>query len=156
MARLNEVFETESQYRACFAEKYLKSDARRILLAYKIQFRLNKVATEIDGAAKGYWYVPRAKNLLWALLVQGILNQSKLPVWVEAFGTALKNEAEFTQELISLGVGKVRHVIRAAVSAHNYKAQLGAKRLSFLRTKALYMSCMDVAEERYGWTKQGL
>ena len=74
MSRLNDMFETESQYRACFAEKYLKSDARRILLAYKIQFRLNKVAREIDEAAKGYWYVPRAKNLLWALLVQGVLN----------------------------------------------------------------------------------
>jgi hypothetical protein len=116
MSRLNEVFETESQYRACFADKYLKSDARRILLAYKIQFRLNKVAWEIDAAAKGYWYVPRAKNLLWALLIQGVLNHSKLPAWTEAYGTALRNESEFTQELLSLGVGKVRHVIREAVS----------------------------------------
>ena len=54
MSRLNDMFETESQYRACFAEKYLKSDARRILLAYKIQYRLGKVAREIDEAAKGF------------------------------------------------------------------------------------------------------
>ena len=104
MSRLNEVFETESQYRACFAEKYLKSDARRILLAYKIQYRLNKIAREIDEAAKGYWYVPRAKNLLWALLVQGVLNHPKLPAWLETYGTTLSVEADFTQELLSLGV----------------------------------------------------
>jgi YHS domain-containing protein len=156
MSRLNEVFEIESQYRACFAEKYLKSDARRILLAYKIQYRLNKVAREVDDAAKGYWYVPRAKNLLWALLVQGVFNQPKLPAWIEAFGTALRNETEFTQELVSLGVGKVRLVIREAVSELKYKEQLDEDRLSFLRTKALYSRCMDVAEERYGWTKQSL
>jgi len=156
MSRLNEVFESESQYRACFAEKYLKSDARRILLAYKIQYRLNKIAREIDDAAKGYWYVPRAKNLLWALLVQGVLNQSKLSAWIEAYGTALKNESEFTQELLSLGVGKVRHVIREAVAEPKYEAQLKEERLSFLRTKALYTRCMEVAEERYDWSKEGL
>ena len=99
MSRLNEVFETESQYRACFAEKYLKSDARRILLAYKIQFRLGKIARAIDEAANGYWYVPRAKNLLWALLIQGVLNHPKAESWVEEYGTTLKNESEFTEEL---------------------------------------------------------
>lgn len=156
MSRLNDVFEIETQYRACFADKFLKSDARRILLAYKIQFRLNKVAKEIDAAAKGYWYVPRAKNLLWALLVQGVLNHPKLESWAETFGTTLTVEADFTQELIALGVGKVRHVIRDAVAEPKYKEQLDEERLSFLRTKALYSQCIEVAEERLGWTKQGL
>ena len=156
MSRLNEVFETESQYRACFAEKHLKCDARRILLAYKIQYRLSKVAREINETAKGCWYVPRAKNLLWALLVQGVLNHSKLAAWIEAYGSSLRTEATFTQELLSLGVGKVRHVIRKAVSDPKYKEQLDAERFSFLRTKALYTHCIEVAEERYGWTKYAL
>jgi hypothetical protein len=156
MSRLNDVFETESQYRACFAEKYLKSDARRILLAYKIQYRLNKVAREIDEAAKGYWYVPRAKNLLWTLLVQGVLNHKQLPAWLETYGTTISVETDFTQELLSLGVQKVRHVIREAVSEQKYKEQLDEQRLSFLRTKALYTLCMEVAERRYEWIKQGL
>ena len=156
ISRLNDVFETESQYRACFAEKYLKSDARRILLAYKIQYRLGKVAREIDEAAKGYWYVPRAKNLLWALLAQGVLNHKQLPTWLETYGTTISVEADFTQELVSLGVQKVRHVIREAVSEQKYKEQIDGQRLSFLRTKALYTLCMEVAEQRYGWAKQGL
>lgn len=156
MSRLNDVFETESQYRGCFAEKYLKSDARRIVLAYKIQYRLNKVAREIDEAANGYWYVPRAKNLLWALLVQGVLNHRQLPEWLEIYGSRPTVESDFTQELISLGVQKVRHIIREAVSEEKYKAQLDDERLSFLRTKALYTRCMEVADGRYTWTKQGL
>jgi hypothetical protein len=155
MSRLNDMFETESQYRACFAEKYLKSDARRILLAYKIQYRLGKVAREIDEAAKGYWYVPRAKNLLWTLLVQGVLNHRQLPAWLEAYGTTISVETDFTQELVSLGVQKVRHVIREAVSEQRYKEQLDDLRLSFLRTKALYTLCMEVAERRYEWTSRG-
>ena len=156
MSRLNDVFETESQYRACFADKYLKSDARRILLAYKIQYRLNKVAKEIDGSANGYWYVARAKNLLWALLIQGMLNHSKLQAWTEAYGSTLTAESDFVQEMISLGVGKVRHVIREAVSEPKYKEQLDEERLSFLRTKALFTTCVEVAERKYGWSKQGL
>jgi hypothetical protein len=47
-------------------------------------------------------------------------------------------------------------VIREAVSEPKYKEQLDEDRLSFLRTKALYARCMEVAEDRYGWTKQGL
>jgi hypothetical protein len=156
MSRLNDMFETESQYRACFAEKYLKSDARRILIAYKVQYRLNKVAREIDEAAKGYWYVPRAKNLLWTLLVQGVLNHRQLPALLEAYGTTISVEADFTQELVSIGVQKVRHVIREAVSEKKYKEQIDEQRLSFLRTKAVYTACMEVAEQRYAWTKQGL
>ena len=156
MSRLNDMFETESQYRACFAERYLKTDVRRILLAYKIQYRLSTVAREIDEAAKGYGYVPRAKNLLWALLVQGVLNHKHLPAWIEAYGTTINMEADFKQELLSLGVQKIRHMMREAVSEKKYKEQLAEGRLSFLQNKALYTLCMEVAEQRDGWTKVGL
>jgi hypothetical protein len=156
MSRLNDVFENESAYRTCFAEKYLKADARRILLAYKIQFRLNKVAREIEAAASGYWYVLRAKNLVWALLVQGVLNHPKLDEWLESYGTTLTAENELTQELIHLGVNRVRHLLREVVTEERYKAQLDQERLSFLRTKAVYTRCMEVAQERYGWTKHAL
>jgi hypothetical protein len=114
-----------------FANKYLKTDSRRILLVYKIQYRLPKIAREIDEAATGYWYVPRAKNLLWAILVQGVLNHRQLPAWLETYGRTISVEADFTQELLSLGVQKVRHVIREAVSEQKYKEQLDQRRLSF-------------------------
>ena len=156
ISRLDDVFETESQYRGCFSERYLKSDARRIVLAYKIQFRLNKVAREIDESANGYSYVRRAKNLLWALLIQGVLNSSSLPGWIESYGTSLGVEADFKDELVSLGVNKVRLAIRQAALEPKYKIQLDEDRLSFLKTKAFYTQCMDVAAERYGWTKQAL
>lgn len=156
MSRLNEVFENEAHYRSCFAERYLKSDLSRILLAYKIQFRLNRVAREIDDTARGYWYVPRAKNLLWALLVQGVLNHSKVEAWTEAYGRTLTVEADYTQELLGLGVQKVRHVIREAAAEKKYKEQLDDDRLSFLRGKAFYGKCMEVAADRYGWNKKAL
>jgi hypothetical protein len=88
--------------------------------------------------------------------VQGVLNHSKLPGWLETYGRTLTVEADFTQELLSLGVAKVRHVIRDAVSESKYKEQLDEERLSFLRTKALYTRCMEVAEQKYDWIKQGL
>lgn len=156
MSRLNEVFETESWYRACFASKYLKSDARRILLAYKIQYRLNAVARAIEGSAHGYDYVPRAKNLLWALLIQGVLNHNRLPVWLESYGSTISMEADYTQELQSLGVNKVRHVMRLAVSDEKFKEQLKERRFSFLLSEDFYERCWKIAEKREDWTKQGL
>jgi len=44
MSRLREVFETDSIYQNTFQKKYLnEGNSRKILLIYKIQFRLNKI-----------------------------------------------------------------------------------------------------------------
>ena len=158
MSRLNEVFETENQYRACFADRYLKSDAHRVLVAYKIQFRLKKVADAMRDSVQGndYDYVPRAKNLLWALLIQGVLNHPQLDAIVAAHGNALSVQKEFTNVLVPLGVSKVRHIMRKAATEPKYKEQLDDDRLGFLRTKAFYARCMEVADEQEAWTKRAL
>jgi hypothetical protein len=88
-------------------------------------------------------------------LVQGVLNHSRLPGWLEEYGVSLPLSADFTEALVEVGIGKVRLLIKAAVS-EQYKEQLAEEQLSFLRTKALYQHCMEVANEKYGWTKQWL
>jgi hypothetical protein len=139
-----------NQYRSCFAERYRKSDARPILLAYKIQYRLNKIAREIDGAAKGYTGMCRGRRTscgrCWCT---ELLNHGRLSTWLESSGRKLLLDADFTQDLVSLGVQSERHVIREAVSEKKFKEQLDEQRLSFLRTKALYLHCREVAEGRY-------
>jgi hypothetical protein len=154
MSRLNDVFENENQYRSCFTEKLLKSDSRRILLAYKIHFSLNMLAREIAGSAKKYYFVPRAKYLLWALMIQCVLNHPSLPEWIEAYGTTLRNEVDFRKLMLGLGMSKVKHVMRVAVSDPKYQTQLNEEKFSFLRTKALYSRCMEIAKEREGWSRQ--
>ncbi len=157
MSRLNEVFESETQYRACFAGKYLNSDTRRLLLAYKVHLRLNRFAQEI--IAKGgasYGYVERAKNLLWALLLQGVLNHPKLPELLETYGTALTMEADLSELIKGIASAKVRLILKEAVADLKHQELLKEEKYSFLRNKAMYAKCMDVAYEKYGWKKQPL
>jgi hypothetical protein len=157
MSRLNEVFEVEAQYRACFAEKYLKSDTRRLLLAYKIHLRLNRFAQEvIEKGGPSYAYAARAKNLLWALLIQGVLNHPKLPMLLDTYGTALTMEADLNEVIKGIASTKVRLILKDTVADVKYQQLLKEEKYSFLRTKATYTKCMDVAYEKYGWKKQSL
>lgn len=156
MSRLNEVFEGESTYQACFADKFLKSDSRRIVLAYKIHFRINKLANAIAEQGNQYAFVIRAKNLLWALLIQGLFNGNKLNGIVETYGQSLTMEADYSEVLKGIASSKVRFILKDAVADQRYKEMLEEEKYSFLRTKAFYQRCMDFAYERYGWTKQAL
>lgn len=157
MSRLSEIFEAESTYRACFADRYLETDPRRIVLAYKVHFRLNRLAQEVvEKGGTSYEYVHRAKNLLWALLVQGLLNSAKLNRWLADFGQALTMEADFTEALKGIASTKVRLVFKDAVADERYQILLRDEKYSFLRTKAMYQRCMDIAGERYGWKKLAL
>ena len=157
MSRLPDVFESEKTYLDTFREKYATTDARRILLAYKIQFRLNRIIREIveKGPAK-YIYLGHARNLVWALLVQGILNDSGLPKLCENFGVALRDEADFKEYLLKLASTRVRPIIANALNESRYVQQIDDEKYSFLRTKAIYQRCMNIAYDKYDWKKHGL
>jgi hypothetical protein len=74
VSEMRRVFEDDRLYDQVFRQARLKADSRHILLCYKIQFRLRKLANEIaqKGQSK-YWFISRARYLLWALLCQGLL-----------------------------------------------------------------------------------
>ncbi len=157
MSRLPEVFEHEQAYRATFKESYLKADTRRILIAYKIHFRLSRIIRDVveKGAAK-YAYLSRARNLVWALLIQGLLNDPKLEGVLDRFGTKLVAEADFSEHLKSIASARVRFIMKDAFKEERYEKLLAQEKYSFLRTKAAYQNCMQVAYDKYGWKKQPL
>ncbi|WP_437681703.1 AIPR family protein [Sorangium sp. So ce131] len=157
MSRLPEVFEQEQLYRAAFKESYLRTDARRILLAYKIHFRLGRIIREIveKGASK-YAYLGRARNLVWALLIQAILNDSKNDRLMENYGTRLVAEADFVEHLRTLASTRVRLIFSEAFKEQRYQELIADEKYSFLRTKATFQRCMEAADDKYGWKKQPL
>ena len=156
ISHINEVFDSETQYRACFSDRHLKADLKRVVLVYKVQFRLPKVMNLITESSRSYEFMPRAKNLLWALLLQGVLNHRHVAIWTESYGRTLRNESEFTDELVSLGLNKVRPILRQSLKDAKYQEPFDAEKFGFLRTKAFFGHCMETAEERYGWSKQAL
>ena len=83
-----------------FHPSRLRADARKIVLCYKIQFKLRRLTNDIvERGVNKYAYVQRARNLLWALLCQAILNDRNVEELAENFGRSLSLEAQYTDTL---------------------------------------------------------
>ncbi|MCI0392383.1 MAG: AIPR family protein, partial [Acidobacteria bacterium] len=157
MQRFRDVFEDDKLYAQVFNQSRLKADSRKILLCYKVQFRLRRLLNDIvEKGANKYAYIHRGRNLLWALLCQGILNDSRLESYAESFGNSLSLEADYTEWLSAIATNRCRFLIGQIVDDGLYAAKAAEGNYSFLRTNAAYNRCMDDAYKKYKWVKKSL
>jgi hypothetical protein len=157
LSRMREVFENDKVYEQVFHPSRLKADSRKILLCYKVQFRLRKLVAEImDKGANKYWFMGRARHLLWGLLCQAMLNDEKLEQYAEQFGEGLSVEADYTDWLAKLASTRCRLIIKDTISGDPYVTMIKEERYGFLRTNAVYSKCMDAAYKKYGWVEKRL
>jgi len=157
MSQMKEVFESETWYRDTFREQYLAIDPRTLVLLYKIQFRLQSVIREIRSAgAEKYGYAPKAKNLIWCLTLQGLMNDNKFERLVENYGNSTGVEAGLTEMLKRMASTKIRFILSDAFDSKKYRDQMAEGKFSFLRSKATLADCMKVAQTRFGWQKMSL
>lgn len=155
--RFREVFEDDRIYDQVFSESRLKADARQIILCYKVQFRLRRLLRDIlEKGANKYEYMSRARSLLWALLCQGMLNDSKLEARAEEFGKSLSTEAQFTDWASTLATTRCRFIIGEVVQDKLYADKAADGNFSFLRTNAVYKRCMQIAYKRWKWVERRL
>jgi len=156
MSRLQEVFEEDALYAGVFGPNRLRADSRHILLAYKIQLRLNRIIREImERGEKKYFYMRRARNLVWALLIQALLNEPNLPELAEKFGRKPGMETEYSDLLAKLASTRVRFLISASVEEH-YADKIEAEKYTFLRTKTIYEDCLKDGRDKWGWIRRKL
>ncbi|MCX7998001.1 MAG: AIPR family protein [Leptospiraceae bacterium] len=158
IARLRDVFEDEKKYTSTFKEKYLKVDAKKIVLIYKVNFRLGAATTAIieNSPQKYYELFNKSKNLIWSLLIQAILNDPKLDSWIENYGTNLTSEANFTEILRQLADKKVRHILQEIWKDEKYQKNIEDQNYLFLRNKSTFDHGMRIASEKYQWNKLDL
>ncbi len=157
MARLQELFEQEKDYSRVFSAERLPVDSKKIILCYKINFRLTRLIREImEKGEKKYAYMRRARNLLWALLCQGILNDEQLEENTMRFGRTLAVENDYMDWLAKLASTKVRFLISAAVEMEPYASKAADERYSFLKTRVLYDLCMGQAKKKFDWIPKKL
>lgn len=157
ISEMKEVFENESWYKDAFREQFLQVDPSKLVLLYKIHFRLQSVIREIrsQGADK-YGYAPKAKNLIWCLTIQGLLNDSRFEKLVETYGRSTGVEAGFTELLKKLASTKIRFIMSDTFDTKKYRDQMSEGKFSFLKSKATLADCMKVAHSRFGWEKRSL
>jgi hypothetical protein len=153
ISEIKELFENESWYRDTFKENYLKVDPRKLVVLYKVQYRLQSVIREIKSLGiEKYNYAPKAKNLLWCLSIQGIMNDSKFDkYYVERYGNSVTIEAGITEILKRLASTKLRLILSDTLGNRKYRNYLESGKFSFLKTKAIVSDCMRTAAKHFGW-----
>ncbi|MGO9606193.1 MAG: AIPR family protein [Candidatus Binataceae bacterium] len=157
LSRFREVFEDDRIYDQVFGQNRLKADARKIVLCYKAQFRLRRLVNDIvDKGANKYAYVNRARNLLWALLSQGILNDPKIEERADEFGRSLSLEAQYTDWLSTLATTRCRFIVSDLVADKTYAPRVAQGNLSFLRSNAAYKRSMEIAYKKWRWVEKRL
>ncbi len=156
MSHLPEVFESQRQYDDTFRAAYLQADARKIVLAYKVHLVLRDAVRAIqERAAQRHQYaVAKARNLIWAILIQGLLNHPKLAELLDEYGSGLRRETAFRDQVKTIATSCVLPVLRELFVRDEYKSRLDEERYDFLGTKDFFQQCKEVAFEKFEWTKK--
>jgi hypothetical protein len=151
-ARLPEVFEDDKSYAHVFGPSRLNAHSGDILLCYKIQFRIRRLVQEImERGFNKYSFAQRARNLIWALIYQGMRNDPSYRDQREKYGQVLSIEAGFSEWMQSIASTRVRHILSDLAGNPAYKAKLDDGRFDFLRTKAAFDFCMERTYKRWKW-----
>ncbi len=152
-ARLPEVFEDDKSYARLFSPSRLNVDSGDILLCYKVQFRIRRIVHEImERSVTKYSFAQRARNLIWALIYQGMRNDQAYKDEREKYGHGLTIEAGFSKWMRDIASRRVRHLLSDLYQNHEYEAKLREGRLDFLRTKGVFDFTMERARKRWRWS----
>ena len=158
LSELRRVFEDDAAYKQVFRESRLRVDARQILLCYKVERCLRTVSNHIlESGQKKYWFISRARNLLWALLCQGLLNNKNLEDLLENFGTSMVIQMEFRALLMKIASTRVRPLLTELMADAEYQDQIANDKFGFLRSDKAFTKCMNAAyKQRERWTHKKL
>ena len=131
---------------------------KKIVVAYKVHLVLKDPIQRLEERSnqKHAVAISKARNLVWALLIQGILNDPKLPELLDDFGATLRRETAFRDYLKSLASSKLQTILREVLSCDEHKGKLATERYDFLRTKDMFNQCKGIAANRFGWLKKSL
>ena len=157
LSEMRRVFEDDRVYEQVFRPARLKADSRHILLCYKVQFRLRKLANEIlQKGTNKYAFIHRSRYLLWALICQGLLNDDNLEAHAKSYTNSMGVPADYTELLSRLATTRVRLLLSAIMEDQDYIGKVAEGNLSFLRTDRAFEKCMEVAYRKWKWVHKKL
>jgi hypothetical protein len=156
MSQLPEVFENQKWYDETFKEAYLNADPRSIILGYKVHLCLKSPMERLEERAGNQivYAIGTARNLVWALLIQGFLNDDKLSQLLEDFGSSLTRDFDFKEYLKNLASTRLLPIFRELLVGEPYRQKMEDERYEFLRTKEIFRKCMELADKRFKWSRK--
>lgn len=153
ISRMKDVFEDDKLYQLTFKDKYLRAKSHKLIIAYKVQFRLNRIIDQIieSGADRLYDYYRKSRNLVWSIMLQSLFNDPKINVYAEKYGSSLTIEGDFNELLKDLASRKVRMILSDLAKEDRYNELINEGKYSFLKTRATFNRCMEIAYNRFDW-----
>jgi hypothetical protein len=152
LSHIREVFESRRDYADLFGRHRLSADPRRVLLCYKVQYSLVRLAKEIKDKGKlKYEFVSRTREIIWALLSQGLLNSPKIEEWSDLYGTDLSRPSTYISELQKLATTRVRFLLDHLISDKEFKVKAEDGNFSFMRSPVAFRKAMRHANTQWGW-----
>jgi len=157
LSEIRKIFEEDRLYEQVFRQTRLTADSRQILLCYKVQFLIRKLSNDILQLGQNkYSFIHRSRNLLWALLCQGLLNDDDLETLADSYGTNMVVPVAYKEHLSRLATNRVRHLLARLLEDPDYKPRAQEGNFSFLRTDSAFERCMEYAHEKWRWVHRKL
>ncbi len=156
MGHLPDVFESQKLYDGAFKSTYLHSNGHSIVLAYKVGLMMGGVTARLrEALAQKYQAaVPKLRNLTWALLIQALLNDKKLAVYLDDYGASLVKQATFGDVLKQLSGNRIAPILRELLGSSTYQEKITQEKYDFLRTTEVFKKAMAIAADKYDWHKK--
>lgn len=155
--RYPEVFEDDKLYGQVFSEARKKVDSRKIVLCYKAERRLKQFLRDIlEMGQNKYEFVRKGRNLLWALLCQGMLNDAKLEQRAEQWGQSLSVESDFVDWVSGIATTRCRMILKNLVEDKHNAEKVAEGNFNFLRNNGTYKRAMECAHTKFKWVERGL
>jgi hypothetical protein len=149
ISNVNKIFENEELYKKTFCESYLEADVKKIIIAYKIQFWIKAVMDSIRKKGAKYYFVYNAKDLIWALTIQGFLNCDNADDLLDDYGEDLTKAGVFIENIKTIGSNDIKKILSKFIE--EYQEDLENGNFTFLKKKDAFLRCMVIAKKDPGW-----
>lgn len=157
LSRMNEVFENDRSYEQVFSPSRLTADFRAICLCYKLQFKLRLLVQSIvERGETKYSFMPRARNLLWGLMCQAMLNHPEFDHYAENYGSDLRHPQLLMDWWYGLAANSCRLIIRDLTNLRENKDRVREGNFTFLKSNATFERAMEIGRRQNRWVHRRL
>jgi len=108
------------------------------LVAYKVQFMLRAALARLEEVSppKLTVAIQKSRYLVWVLLIQALLNDSKLAMHLENFGTSMRRESDFRELITKYCSTRLLPTLKDALGDPKYERRIAEAKFDlFARRK---------------------
>lgn len=162
LSHISDLFESRETYERTFNRSYLAVDVRKLILIHKTSMRSRIVQRNLkayiadgrstDTTVRYQAAVDKGKGMVAALLIQGVLNDSRLALHMEDHGREITcNSGALNLLLDGIARTNVTPILKTLLRRDEYRQKLNAGKYGVLDTRESFKQAMKIAKDKFGW-----